>query len=45
MPTPIFRSLSVSLTLLWLALAPAGPASAQTTILTLQENRDTAVYA
>ena len=45
MPTPIIRSLSVSLTLLWLALAPAGPVSAQTTILTLQETRETAVSA
>ena len=45
MPTPIIRSLSVSLTFLWLALAPAGPASAQTTILTLQETHETAVSA
>ena len=45
MPTPIIRSLSVSLTFLWLALAPAGPASAQTTILTLQETRESAVSA
>ncbi len=45
MPTPIIRSLSVSLTLLWLALAPAVPASAQTTILTLQETREAAVSA